>query len=292
MNPILLHRTYFGNNETTFRKAWEIGFSGVEVNAPGFNEAIKEIPACADSLARWKDKWLVGTMVLNFPMTLMSGDEWGNRNAYFDKMAESFMLAAGKLGVKTINTVAGGALIADGCSYTDYGKNGSATATDTHWERGVEMLKNACSLAAEHGIVLTIETHGCLLHDTPKTTLKLLDLVDADNLMINLDIPNMVLTMGDLPLESDIESLIPRVGHVHLKNLRYILGGGFLLEGASVGAVDYRPIVAKLNDIGYDGAFSLEFPGGRGDTEVAARQDFVFAQKLQMEDMENRVGLR
>ncbi|MDD5705531.1 MAG: sugar phosphate isomerase/epimerase [Kiritimatiellae bacterium] len=285
MNPILLHRTYFGDNEATFRKAWEMGFSGVEVNAPGYNESLADVAAHADRLAAWKAKWLVGTMVLHYPMSLIDDAGWADRDAHFERMAESFHLAASVLGVRVVNTVAGGAIVAKGCAYTDYGKNGSATATDTHWERGVEMLRTACALAAEHGLTVTIETHGCLIHDRPQSTLKLLDMVGAANLKVNMDIPNMVLTLEDLLPQADIEALLPHVGHVHVKNLRFILGGGFLLEGASVGAVDYRPVVARLSELGYTGAYSLEFPGGRGDTELTAAQDLAFVKRLLIENI-------
>lgn len=282
MNPILLHRTYANSLEQTFCLAWKLGFNGVEVNAPGLTETFDAIPAQIEQLARLKESWLTQNMVLHFPMGLIEDEKWSERQSVYEKMARSFELASRELGVKLFNTMASGTIIPKGNKYTDYGKNGSIAANETHWERAVAMLKQAAELAAEHGITLAIETHGCLIHDTPEATLKLVQLVGADNLTINLDLPNMVLTRGDFLQENEVAPLIPHIGHVHMKNLRMVLcgNGGWLLEGVGNGMINYTSLVQSLHKAGYKGAYALEFPSGYGDFKEAAKRDIVFTKNL------------
>jgi len=286
MNQIYLHRSYITSNEELFRKAWEYGFQGVETNAPGLNPA-DDISQVADELARLKEEWFVQGIALHFPMNLITDDKWPDRNATFDRMGKAFKTASEKLDVKVFNTMAAGALIPAGNAYTNYAKNGSAAANETHWARAVEMLKTACDLAAEYHITLALETHGCLIHDLPEPTLKLLSLVAKPNLKINLDLPNMVLSRDNLIPPAELEPLLPLTGHVHLKNLRMVIGGGYLLEGVGGGIIDYKPLFQRLQAVGYKGKYSLEFPGRYGDMDKAVKTDIEFVKKIQLEALGN-----
>ncbi len=286
MNPIYLHRSYITTNEELFRKAWEYGFQGVETNSPGLNPS-DDISKGMDELVRLKENWFVQGTVLHFPMDLITDNKWPSRNEVFDRMGKALSAASGKLGVKVFNTMTAGALIPPGNAYTNYPENGSAAANETHWERAVEMLKSACDLAAEFGITLAIETHGCLIHDLPEPTLKLIKLVAKPNLKINLDLPNMVLSRNNLFQANELEPLIPLVGHVHLKNLRMVIGGGYLLEGVGGGIIDYNPLLKSLQSAGYSGVYSLEFPGRYGDMDKAVKTDVKFVKKLQLEAFSN-----
>jgi sugar phosphate isomerase/epimerase len=291
MRPIYLHRSYITTNEELFRKAWEYGFQGVETNSPGLRPS-DDISQGMDELARLKEYWFVQGMVLHFPMDLITDNKWPSRKEVFDRMGRAFRAASEKLEVKVFNTMTAGALIPPGNAYTDYPKNGSAAANETHWERAVEMLKTACGMAAEYGITLVMETHGCLLHDLPEPTLKLLSLVAKPNLKINLDLPNMVLSRNNLLPAKELESLLPLTGHVHLKNLRMVLGGGYLLEGVGGGIIDYKPLFQALQAAGYNGGYSLEFPGRYGDMDKALKADAEFVKKLFLEVYASQISVK
>jgi len=291
MNPILLHRSYVdisgrpGTMETVFRTAWELGYNGVEVNAPGCGQELADVAPGIDTLARFKEKWITPVIVLHFPMGLIEDDKWPQREAVYERMQKSFELASAKLGVTLFNTMASGPIIPEGNQYVDYAKNGSIAATETHWERAVEMLTTASRLAAESHITLAIEVHGCLIHDLPETTLDLLDRVGAANLGANPDVGNMTLVRENFLAPEELEPLVPRTTHVHLKNVRMVLagGGGWLIEGTGNGQIDYLPLARSLTASGYRGPYSLEFPGLYGDPRAAAARDLAFTQRLLLE---------
>ena len=285
MRPVLLHRSYADSEEKLFEYAWQYGFQGVEVNAPGLSCDLAEIGDVTEKLAALKEKWLTRDIVLHFPMSLINDGEWAHRESIFEKMRESFRLTSRELGVTVFNTMAAGTIIPDGNAYTDYHLNGSAAATDVHWQRAVEILRTACDMASDFGITLAIETHGCLLHDLPEPTLKLIEHVDRDNLTINLDIPNIALVRRNVPADSDIEPLLSRIGHVHLKNLRMVIGGGFLLEGVGNGIINYESLFQSLDACGYRGAYSLEFPGRYGDMEHNVKSDINYVKNVQLAGM-------
>jgi len=284
MNSILLHNSYLDSNKKLCENAWKYGYNGIETNAPGLNGNLNEIPSQIEELERLKEKYLLSNIILHFPMKLINDDEWDQKDIIYEKMNKSFMLASQRLGVTMFNTMTAGTIIPKGNAYTEYSQNGSIAANETHWERAIEMLKTSSTMAKEYGITLAIETHGCLLHDLPGPTLKLLEKVNADNLKVNLDIPNMALTKNNFLKDEEIAPLIPYTGHVHLKNLRMVIagGGGFLLESVSSGMIDYKPLVETLNKHSYKGAYSLEFPCKYGDIDKRIKADLEFARKLQL----------
>lgn len=282
MIPIYLHESYTSSKDDLFKKAWLYGFQGVELCSPGLNPA-DDIAKGMSELARLKDHWRVQDVILHFPMNLITDDQWPSRSEVFVRMGKSFQLATQTLGVKVFNTMAAGALIPSGNTYTDYPNNGSAAANEIHWQRAAEMLKTACDLAAEYKIALVIETHGCLIHDLPETTLRLVQMVSRPNLKVNLDLPNMVLVRDNLLGAEEVEPLIPLTGYVHLKNLRMVIGGGYLLEGVGGGIIDYKPLLKRLGATGYQGVLCLEFPGRYGDMDQAIEKDMAFVKNLQLE---------
>lgn len=282
MRPVLLHRCYVSSDEELFENAWRYGFQGIETNAPGQQGDLSQISAEVAALAALKTKWLTPEIVLHFPMALINDGEWERREEVFEKMRESFRLTSRELGVKVVNTMTAGPIIPAGNAYTDYHLNGSAAATELHWQRAVAMLQTACDLAKDFGIVLTLETHGCLLHDLPEPTLKLLAMVDRNNLKINLDVSNIILVKKNVFADDELKPSIPHIGHVHLKNLRMVIGGGFLLEGISNGIVNYHFLLQELDKENYRGAYTLEFPSSYGDMQKNIIADLNYIRNLQL----------
>jgi len=98
--------------------------------------------------------------------------------------------ACARNGVKLINGGVGG-LVAD---RNDFGKNGSALATDLHYQRAAEAMRHVGAVAARHGITIVFEIHMNGLTDTIASTARLLDRIGLDNVKANPDCGNMFAT--------------------------------------------------------------------------------------------------
>ena len=280
MIPILLHNTYAKDPEKLFALAWKAGYNGVEMASPGLKQKISDIAPGIENIARLKEKYLCNELVLHFPMLLMNDEQWNGKEEYFERMSKAFELASKKLGVKKFNTMAAGAIIPEGNKYTDYHLNGSAAANEDQWERAFSMLRTASKLASQHDIELVVESHGCLIHDSYQACLRLMNELDCPNVKLNLDVANIVLTKTWMLTDEELAPLLPLTSHLHLKNLRFVLGGGVLLESVANGEIQYEPILRKVIEESSNLTCSLEFPGRFGDMEAAAHNDLRFVREI------------
>ncbi|MCB4456829.1 sugar phosphate isomerase/epimerase family protein [Leisingera sp. McT4-56] len=97
------------------------------------------------------------------------------------------------------------------------GQQSSAEATPDERRQTTRALREACTIAADHGLRLLIETHPGTLADTLTATCGLIDATDHDALAINFDALH-VWEGGDDPVEAR-RILLPRIAHYHLKNV-------------------------------------------------------------------------
>jgi L-ribulose-5-phosphate 3-epimerase len=135
--------------------------------------------------------------------------------------------------------------------------------------------------AAAMGITICLETHGGLLA-TGAIASQLIRDIGKPNIGINYDPGNVVFYGGVRP-EEDIESAAPLVRHMHCKDQ---IGGPGVWNFPTVGTgeIDYAPIFAALDKVGFDGPVSVEveFQGEPwpplADVDKAMADSFTFVR--------------
>lgn len=80
------------------------------------------------------------------------------------------------------------------------------------------------------------------------------------NLFLTFDTGNWIVA-GEHPAVA-AERFSDRIGYLHLKDIRFLGGGGYLHCEPGVGGLDFHPLVAFIQETGYEGPIVLEFPGG------------------------------
>jgi len=130
-----------------------------------------------------------------------------------------------------------------------------------------EKLYTPILWAEELGVELLLETHG-IVTDSVENMEKLLDaLGHEDSVGICLDTGNSWLG-GAEPIEF-IKTFGKRIKHVHWKDMAAdweekrgsVYGCGMSVITLGDGVIDLRPIVKALQDVGFDGATTLEIAG-------------------------------
>jgi sugar phosphate isomerase/epimerase len=133
-----------------------------------------------------------------------------------------------------------------------------ASSTGSLEEQRDLFLKNIRPLADEAagmGITICLETHGGLLANG-KIAAKLVQDIGKPNVGINYD-PGNVIFYGATRPETDIEAAAPYVVSMHAKD--QIGGAGvWNFPAAGTGEVDFKPIFAALDKVGFNGPVSVE----------------------------------
>ena len=139
----------------------------------------------------------------------------------------------------------------------------SLEATEADFEIFQEGIQSVCYVARKEGIRVVMETHLRQLSDTTASTVKLLEMGEAEVLGVNLDLCNVAFG-GDDPVQS-IRRLKDRLYFTHIKN-GYLRNGTYDFRRLDDGVVDYPRAMAELRRIGYKGYLSIECLGEEART--------------------------
>jgi sugar phosphate isomerase/epimerase len=117
--------------------------------------------------------------------------------------------------------------------------------------------------AAERGLRLAFEIHEGLTHSGAAAR-RLLDTIDHEAFGVNYDTGNAVFYNDGVDPVSDLQTILDRVIHVHLKDTSG--GRGEWAFGTlGSGHVNLAEIVRILKTSGFDGPYSLEVEGFAGE---------------------------
>ena len=141
---------------------------------------------------------------------------------------------------------------------------------DDAWTSLADGIKILAAHAREFGITLTFHHHMGTGVQTAAETRKLLDMTDPDDLGLLFDTGHFAMS-GESPV-AILEEFLPRVRHVHLKDLRpniaervrsedlsfldAVRAGVFTVPGD--GSIDYAPVFSLLEGAGYKGWMVVE----------------------------------
>jgi sugar phosphate isomerase/epimerase len=126
--------------------------------------------------------------------------------------------------------------------------------SDEPWEtsihRSAEALKWRVDEAAKAGLRLSVEGHLGSNVDTPEKLARLVELTPG--LELTLDYTHFV--FQGIP-ESEIEPLLRYARHFHARGC----SPGRLQTPFNENAIDYRRVIERMQEIGYDGYFAIEY---------------------------------
>ena len=257
--------------EQAFAHAAECGYDGIELQRIHFKEHYleNELPQCME-LAEEYD---VPVYCVDFTGDLIS-DEKATRDESI-KLIEKNIRICGEYGVPLMNGFTG-FLVADP---DNWGANGSAIATDVHFERAADGLRNLASVAEEADVVLTLEVHMNTIHDTIASTFKLLTMVNSDYVQSNPDPGNMHATSTAETDPASLDLLKDRIGYFHFKNCART-ETGFNYDGfLATGDIDFTRWVKRAFELGFDKPMCIEYVGG-GDAKAAAKEDLPYLRSI------------
>lgn len=158
-------------------------------------------------------------------------------------------------------------LFAETCSM--FGEN-KPIATDEEWERLCSGLNRLGKIAADRGFTMCYHHHMATVVQTIEETRRLLENTDPRYVYLCYDTGHFTFSGEDAVAAA--KEFAPRIGHVHLKDIRkekmeqaYREGFAFrqsVLEGCFTvpgdGFVDYPGVFAALQEAGYEGWLLVE----------------------------------
>lgn len=153
------------------------------------------------------------------------------------------------------------------------------------WDLVFRAFDELVPLAEERSVILAIEAvFGHLVHDY-YTLCELLSRYDSPALAVNMDPSHLHLYRNDVPWV--IRRLGRRIVHVHLKDAvgrPGMPGEDFQFTLLGEGMIDWSAFASALDEIGYDGCWSVEFEAFRYYRQVL-KSDPVAAARLSMQQI-------
>ena len=214
------------------------GFKSVELTSvPGWSEHVRR-DSSVEAIAYVKDA------LKNYGLDAISLS--GHSDLVSDAGAVEFRKAltiANKLGISYVTTSTGGH------------DASSAGELDEQRDRFLERVGGLADEAAALGITICLETHGGLLATGAQAT-ELVERIGKPNVGINYDPGNVVFYGGVRP-EDDIAAAAQVIKHMHCKDK---IGGKGVwnFPTTGTGEVDFQPIFAALDAVGFNGPVSVE----------------------------------
>lgn len=155
-----------------------------------------------------------------------------------------------------------------------FGEHGAEkwNVSDGAWNKLVELMGPIVKLAKELDIMLVVETGNNAMITSCYLGKKLIDDLDTKHLKVLWD-PANTLYCGENPSNNALDSMEGGyLGHVHMKDVEVSIHQAKIkcvALGQGQMAPHLQKIADRLNDIGYDGAMSLEsvFRPKEGDFE-------------------------
>ncbi len=277
MPNFIMHCNYFETGysvETTFDKAVEHGYDGVEMRGRPRDEsmALDDYLDLVD-----KEKQRTGIEVVLALHGNYMTDDADERKAEVEHWG--YVLKRGiDMGVTTYNAMCGG-ISPDDVDPREWDKCGSGAASDEHWKWATEAYQALGAIAEAGGARLAFETHMVALTDIAAPTGKLLDMIDSPAVGANIDMGNIVLHPTGESLEEALDILKGKIYYTHLKNVYIVPGGGWICCHISDGVIDNYKFMEILKDQGYDGPIGLEAPR-QGDRNYFAKVDLAYIRSV------------
>lgn len=221
--------------------AADLGYNGIEIR--GIADQIYAPAIRAFSDARIEDsKARIARANLEIPI-LTSGayffDQPDENGAIVE--TKEYILLAEKLGVPYVRVLGDKGLSPDFCG---------------DMKRIAGIIRELCDYAAEHGVMLLVETNGVLANSN--TMCKFLAMVDSPSLGVLWDVHHPYRTYGEAPATT-VAKLGKQIRHVHIKDSSVLPDGTLKYQLTGHGDMPIAEAVTALRAIGYNGHYSYEW---------------------------------
>lgn len=270
---IILHSYTFRDRplEEAFQAAHDFGYDGLELSRVHFDETRleHELPEAVRLGARYD----VAVTCVDFAGDLIHEDA-GIVEQSTALIEQSIAICAAH-DVPLMNGYVG-VLMGEP---EEFSNNGSARATDAHYERAAAALRRLGDAAGKHGLRLALEIHMNTIHDTIASMRRLLDMCASNNVVATPDPGNMFATKAEDCDPAALDLLINRIGYFHFKNCRKTDGACDFSVALEEGELDMLPYLNKLNDFGYNYPVCIEHVGA-GDPRTLAQTDLAYFRGL------------
>lgn len=172
-------------------------------------------------------------------------------------LAERAIRACERHSIPQVNGWAG-ALVRDP---DDWRRNGSAAASEVHYERAASAYRRLGKLAGECGVTVCVETHMNAVHDTIAGTARLLDLVDEPAVVATPDPSNFYVQSEAERDPAALDALAGRIGYFHVKNCLPGTGQVSFTVDTGYGVIDNAAWLARLTALGGVPYLAVEYCG-------------------------------
>ncbi len=139
--------------------------------------------------------------------------------------------------------------------------------------RAAEACREVCETAGPLGVTLAIEPLSPELTDfltSADEAVRLIDAVDHEACRLHLDVCAM--SAEDRPIPDIVRAHAARLAHFHANDPN--------LRGPGTGEVDFAPIAAALDEVGYRGYVSVEVFDYAPDGPTIARESLRYLQQV------------
>lgn len=255
-----------------FAMAKRFGWDGIELVHYHFDEerVEEEVDAAVALGARY------GTLIGCVGYCGQFTDDDPDLREHSIRRAEGAIRACERHNIPQVNGWAGTTLVRDP---GDWRRNGSAAASEIHYDRAASAYRRLGKLASECGVTVCVETIMNSVHDTIAATARLLDLVDNPAVKATPD-PSNFYVHGEAERDPGVlDALAGRIGYFHVKNCLPTVDteyGVVFTVDAAHGAVDNCAWLAKLTALGGVPRLAVEYCGdGDPHPRLAAAQAYV-----------------
>ena len=161
--------------------------------------------------------------------------------------------------------------------------NGSGIASEEDYRRSANGLRRIAETADKFGMLVTVETHSCYLHDRADSCRKLLNLCNHSAAGINYDQCNMSLNKFGSTPDEIFAQLSDKIYYAHLKNYTKVVcrsgSMSYAMCHLADGTLNIRNILRRIAGVLRSGMLALENPSS-GDGIYAAEQDIRYMRLL------------
>jgi sugar phosphate isomerase/epimerase len=136
----------------------------------------------------------------------------------------------------------------------------SLTASEAYWRYTLAGFRDMAAIAADHGLVIAMETHERTLVDSVQGVQRMIAEADS-RLRVNFQIDDLTANSG-LPDSMAVYAVLrPWIVHMHVQ----------LTPPGSPRSAETRRILAALRDDGFTGCASIEHCSGAGAPDAALK---------------------
>lgn len=151
----------------------------------------------------------------------------------------------------------------------------SAIAADEDYEKASEVLRHIGDRAAQNNVIIAVESHMGTIHDTAAAQKRLIEMTDHPSVQASLDFANLIIAAPEQSLADAIRMFSGKIAYTHIKNCKIFSWGYDWSIPIKYGDIDYRSLIAILENSGYKGSYGIEYCG-KGDLDIPANEDIQY----------------